>query len=157
MATQRTLTARQQTFCLLVASGVPYQEAWITSGHCKKNASTQPWRVLKTPAIRAKVQEYRDQFAIEAGITIGSVLAELELTRQRATEAGQHAAAAAASMGKAKLMGFLVDRIEDVTQRKPSLIPTKATEMTETAWLDMVNKHTPGAAPTNGKGNGTAH
>lgn len=162
MATQRTrvLTPRQQAFCLLVASGVPITEAWVSSGHSKKIAHVQPWRTLQNPSIRAKIRAYQDQFAKDHGITVGSLLAELELTRCRAIALGQYAAAATATMGKAKLLGFLVDRIEDVTQRKPSLIPTKATEMTEQAWQKMVQNHMPGlntVGGTNGSGNGQAH
>lgn len=154
MGTRTALSARQTMFCMLVASGVPYQEAWETSGHSKKLSFTGPWRAMKNPAILAKVAKYQAHFAEQHGITVGTILAELELTRQRATMLGQHGAAAAASMGKAKLLGFLVDKVEDITQRKPSLIPTKATEMTEEAWLKMVHNHMPGL---NGGGNGKAH
>ena len=57
----------------------------------------------------------------------------------------QYAAAIAAIMGKGKLLGLLVEKIEDLTVRKPSLIPTKATEMSEAEWLKMVNKAIPGS------------
>jgi hypothetical protein len=44
---------------------------------------------------------------------------------------------------------LLVEKVEDLTVRKPSLIPTKATEMTEKEWLKMVNQTIPGSADFN--------
>jgi phage terminase small subunit len=142
---KKHLDLRQEQFCLFVASGSTKVEAWLNAGYSPDNKVTGPWRLLKLPRIMKRIRELQARFAAEHGVTVGVVLAELDAAREHARKVGNPSAEVAAVMGKAKLLGYLVEKIEDVTQRKPSLIPTRATEMSEAAWLKMVASHLPGA------------
>lgn len=68
-------------------------------------------------------------------MTVDSLTAELEAARVKAMRAKQYAAAIAATMGKAKLHGFLVDRAEiDMTIRRPMSEPTDVKQMSLEEW-----------------------
>ena len=65
-------------------------------------------------------------------ITAERLLVELEEARSLALSLGQAGAAVAASMGRAKLCGLLVDRREDVT-RRPTRDPDAPAEVAPAA------------------------
>jgi len=52
------------------------------------------------------------QIARRSAVTLDTLLDDLEAARERAHELGQPSAAIAATMGKARLLGLLVDRKE---------------------------------------------
>jgi hypothetical protein len=58
------------------------------------------------------LRELQEVTAAKAEVTRESILAELEEARLMAKDNGQPAAAVSASMGKAKLVGLVVDRKE---------------------------------------------
>jgi hypothetical protein len=58
------------------------------------------------------LRELQERTAAKAEVTRDSILAELEEARVMAKKNGQPAAAVSASMGKAKLVGLVVDRKE---------------------------------------------
>ena len=64
-------------------------------------------------------------------------VAELDEARSLALSLGQAGAAVAASMGRAKLCGLLVDRREDVT-RRPTRDPDEPAEVAVEVWLRQV-------------------
>jgi hypothetical protein len=70
-------------------------------------------------------------------------VAELKEARSLALSLGKSGAAVAASMGRAKLCGLLVDRREDVT-RKPSRDPDPPAEVAVEVWLREVAPPTVG-------------
>ena len=71
-------------------------------------------------------------------------VAELDEARSLALSLGQAGAAVAASMGRAKLCGLLIDRREDVT-RRPTRDPDAPAEVAVEVWLREV-------APPTGEG-----
>jgi hypothetical protein len=62
--------------------------------------------------VAARLRELQERTAAKAEVTRDSILAELEEARVMAKKNGQPAAAVSASMGKAKLVGLVVDRKE---------------------------------------------
>jgi hypothetical protein len=100
-----------------VAKGGNHMAAYMAAGYCasgnKKAAKVGACRLLKTSAeIYRRVQELQAQVARRKRITVESVVAELEDARLMAEEERQAAAMTAASMGKAKISGLLVDKVE---------------------------------------------
>ena len=67
--------------------------------------------------MQSRVRELQAVQAEASRITAERLLGELEEARNLALSLGQAGAAVAASMGRAKLCGLLVDRREDVTRR----------------------------------------
>jgi hypothetical protein len=64
--------------------------------------------------IQGRVKELQEQAAIRCELTVADLIKELELSRQLAARADtpQASAMVAATMAKAKLLGFLVTRPE---------------------------------------------
>ena len=114
------LNARQEAFARasprVAASAKPTSApaTHLTSdGIADVNAS----RLLRHAQVQSRVSELQAAQAEASQITAERLLAELEEARSLALSLGQAGAAVAASMGRAKLSGLLVDRREDVTRR----------------------------------------
>lgn len=123
------LTAKEEKFCLEVATGVnefdkpiSYGEAYRRAYNASKMKSStvdeKASLMMGKDKIRARVQELRDNIAKKAAITVESLLNELEEARQAAlsAETVQSSAAVSATMSKAKLLG-LDKQLVDVTHR----------------------------------------
>lgn len=68
--------------------------------------------------------------------TVEELLVELEEARVSALEADQPGAAVNATIGKARLLGLLIDRKEvDMVMHRPAPLPTKAIELDEAEWI----------------------
>jgi hypothetical protein len=93
-------------------------------GSAEVNAS----RLLKNAKILDRVRELQAEAAQEVKETIDKCVAELNEDRRDAKAQGQHAAAISAVMGKAKLLGLVTDKHEDVTS-KPDF--SKATSLND--------------------------
>ena len=89
-----------------MAKGKTATEAMAMVGYADPRNST---RLTKNDEIRCRVEELQSLGASRAGVTIGSLLDELEHARLLAIKNGQAAAAVAASMAKAKLSGLPTD------------------------------------------------
>jgi hypothetical protein len=81
-------------------------------GSAEVNAS----RLLKNAKILDRVRELQAEAAQEVKETIDKCVAELNEDRRDAKAQGQHSAAISAVMGKAKLLGLVTDKHEDVTK-----------------------------------------
>lgn len=158
--TAKSLTMKQELYCQHRASGRTGTEAYTLAGYASRGntALNEIHHLNHAPAICSRIAVLLERYAKEAGITLMGLVAELEQCRARAVKSMNAGAEVAAIMSKAKLMGFLVDKVEDVTQRKPVGQPTLKTEITEAEWTEMV--HAPKLLPppsTNGGGNGQTH
>ena len=69
-------------------------------------------QLLRRPKVKARIWELQTQIARRSAVTLDTLLDDLEAARERAHELGQPSAAIAATMGKARLLGLLVDRKE---------------------------------------------
>ena len=69
-------------------------------------------QLLRRPKVKARIWELQTQIARRSAVTLDTLLDDLEAARERAHELGQPSAAIAATMGKARLLGLLVDRRE---------------------------------------------
>lgn len=109
-APQRPLTPKQELFCQAMATGVTLREAQLAAGYAADPAIGS--RMRDNPRIAARIKELQDEGAAKVGVTQETIAAELEEARQLAIREGQASAAVAASMGKAKLFGLLIDKSE---------------------------------------------
>jgi phage terminase small subunit len=87
-------------------------EAMQLAGYSDPRNST---RLTKKDVIRRRIEELQSRGAERAEVSVTSLLLELEDARSKATDNNQLAAATTAIMGKAKLAGFLRDKIEVTT------------------------------------------
>jgi hypothetical protein len=134
------LNARQEAFARNIAEGRCQREAYRRAGYTPGTdsvADVNASRLLRHDKVQSRVRELQAAQAQASQITAERVLAELEEARNLALSLGQAGAAVAASMGRAKLCGLLVDRREDVTCR-PSRDPDPPAEVAVEVWLREV-------------------
>lgn len=92
-----------------------------------KYATSQAAEILRRPHVRARVIELREMAAELHGITIGNLLDELEDARQEAQmvfPAPNVSAMVAATMGKAKLLGYDKQLVEHTGKGGEALVAT---------------------------------
>jgi hypothetical protein len=114
------LNARQEAFARNIAEGRRQREAYQCAGYTPASdsvADVNASRLLRHAQVQSRVRELQAAQAEASLITAEKLLAELDEARSLALNLGQTGAAVAASMGRAKLCGLLVDRREDVTRR----------------------------------------
>jgi hypothetical protein len=134
-----------------VAAGMSLRAAYLAAGYSPKGTPrtimNMPSRLVRMPGIKARIAQQREIYAKEHGVSVASLLAELEHARNQALDDGAWAAVVKAIELKAKLLGLLVERVEDVTQRVPLPTPSKEIELSAEEWE---RRWLPGANKTNG-------
>lgn len=119
----KVLTDKQARFVdeYLIDSNGAY--AAIRAGYSEKTAPQKACALLKEPHIKAAIDKGRAKIAKRNDLTIDDLLAELEQARVAAltAENPQSSAAVAATMGKAKMLGLLIDRAETKTEGSISI------------------------------------
>jgi len=125
------LTPKQEKFAQLyvqLSNGAEaYRQAYNSIAKPQTQA-VEASKLLADPNIALRVEEIREATRANHNITLSDILKELEEARKLAHETGTPSAAVAASMGKAKLLGFDRDKKEQ-PQKDPVIInfvPAKA-------------------------------
>lgn len=129
------LTIKQEKFCMVYIETGNASEAYRQAYNCENMKSdvinVKACELLKNGNISVRLEELKNKHAKRHEITVDTLLAELEENRQAALSAMvvQSSAATAATMGKAKLLGLLVDKQEHTGANGKDLIPS-AKQMT---------------------------
>lgn len=114
----------------------PQRERFVREYHISGNASasyrianpkSKKWKdnsvhvkasqMLAEDKVQLRLQELRAEASEQHGVTIETLTRELEEAREIAKAEKQAAAAVSATMGKAKLHGFIVDK-KEVTKKR---------------------------------------
>lgn len=111
------LTPKQEKFCQAYVETSNGAEAYRTAYNSKakpQNQAVEASKLLADPNIALRVEQIREATRANHNITLADILRELEEARVTALTAQnpQTSAAVAASMGKAKLLGFDKERKE---------------------------------------------
>jgi phage terminase small subunit len=112
------LTVKQEAFCLAYIETGNASEAYRRSYSAEKMKqeviAIEASRLLDNPNVTLRVAELQQSVVKRHEVTVDSLMLELEKARIAAMGATtpQSAAAVAATMGKAKLAGLLIDKIE---------------------------------------------
>lgn len=117
----KKLTAKQARFKDEYLIDNNATQAAIRAGYSKKTAKSQGQRLLTNVDIKAAIKAGQKDIAKRNGLTIDDILDELEEARKIAKEEGKGAPMVAASMGKAKLLGLIVDKAETKTEGNISI------------------------------------
>jgi len=104
--------ARHERFAQEIAKGQNQTEAYERAGY--KRDETAASRLSRNVKVQTRVSELLERGAIRAEITVADLVTELEAARKAAlgAETPQSSAAVAATMGKAKLLGLVIDKTE---------------------------------------------
>lgn len=110
-ALSNQLTNLQRRTVLGVVAGLSQRQAYYEAGGKAKNdaaADTSAYEIMSRPEVREFHDSFKTQVALEAQITVHTLLQELEEARIAAStgEKPQAAAMVSATMGKAKLLGL---------------------------------------------------
>lgn len=112
------LTPKQDAFSMgFVETGnasQAYRDAYNAENMKPESVNRKAKELLDNGKIAARVAELRAEHAERHAITVESLLAELEEARQIALAATipQSSAAVSASLGKAKLLGLVTDKLD---------------------------------------------
>ncbi|GLS37231.1 terminase small subunit [Mesorhizobium tianshanense] len=131
------LNIRQERFCLGLAEGLPQSRAYIEAGYTARGnaAEVAAARLFRKVQVRSLVAELQAKAAKRSEVTVDSLVAELDHMLQLATKLGQPGAGVTAVMGKAKLLGLIVDKAEVATTlRRPMREPGEAKTMSLEEW-----------------------
>ena len=99
-----------ERFAQELAKGKTAGEAYVLAGYKANDGNAI--RLKGNERLLARVQELLGRSAARAEATVASILNELEEARKLAAEINQPSAAVAATLGKAKVAGLIVDRKE---------------------------------------------
>ena len=112
------MTPKQEQFArLYVETGnasEAYRQAYNTDNMKPETVTNEAYKLLQNPDISAMVDGLKEEARQRHAVTVGDLLHELEQARAAALAAPtpQSSAAVSATMGKAKMLGLLVDKAE---------------------------------------------
>ena len=134
------LTLRQDSFChAYVETGngsEAYRRSYTTTNMKEATVTNNAYMLLKRSDIQARVAAIREVLAKRVLVTVESLTEELDEARKLAIEKGIPAAAISATAAKAKLHGFMVEKIEQTSTQFVVEAP-KQDDSTE-EWLAAV-------------------
>lgn len=100
--------SRREAFARLLAEGQSVVDAHEKAGF--KRHRQNAYRLVKNPDVAARVQWLKEQAAIRTGNTIEDITDQLDEAYKLAFGKLNPSAMVAASMGKAKLLGLIIER-----------------------------------------------
>ena len=120
------LTPKQEKFCYGYMETGNASEAYRQSYNAEKmrpdTVNNKAYGLLQKGGIRARLDELRAEHKKRHEITVDTLVAELEEARKLAFETDKAAAAVSATMGKAKLLGLVVDKQETAITQAPTIV-----------------------------------
>lgn len=137
------MTPKQEQFArLYVETGnasEAYRQAYNTDNMKPETVTNEAYKLLQDPDISAMVDGLKEEARQRHAVTVDDLLSELEQARAAALAAPtpQSSAAVSATMGKAKMLGLLVDKAEIKAEAE---ISTKQEEYTPPLTGDEVQQ-----------------
>lgn len=137
------MTPKQEQFArLYVETGnasEAYRQAYNADNMKPETVTNEAYKLLQDPDISAMVDDLKAEARQRHAVTVGDLLSELEQARAAALAAPtpQSSAAVSATMGKAKMLGLLVDKAEIKAEAE---ISTKQEEYTPPLTGDEVQQ-----------------
>ena len=137
------MTPKQEQFArLYVETGnasEAYRQAYNADNMKPETVTNEAYKLLQAPDISAMVDGLKEEARQRHAVTVGDLLHELEQARAAALAAPtpQSSAAVSATMGKAKMLGLLVDKAEIKAEAE---ISTKQEEYTPPLTGDEVQQ-----------------
>jgi phage terminase small subunit len=125
---KKKLTIKQENFCLTYVetgnASEAYRKAGYSPGMSDATVNEAASRLLKHSKVIARLEELRKPIIERHKITVDDLIAELDENRLAALQAEtvQSSAATAATMAKAKLLGYMTDKV-DLTSSDGTMSP----------------------------------
>lgn len=127
---------RWEKFAVGVVAGQTYRMAHVHAfGKSSKNSSSDASKLISRPEVRKRIAELQIEAAKDAKITLHDIIVQLDADWKLAHISKQPGAAVGATMGKAKLLGMVIDRAEvEATLRKPARRSTTDKKISLDEW-----------------------
>ena len=126
------MTPKQEKFCLVYIetgnASEAYRQSYNTAKMKPETVNRTAKQLLDNRKIAARLDELREEHAKRHEITVDTLVAELEEARKLAFETDKAAAAVQATMGKAKLLGLVVDKVHN---ENPPEVPKIIVELSK--------------------------
>ena len=110
------LTVKQEGFILDAFKGVSLAQSYRNNYNTENMLEKSVWELASREMAKVKVTSRLAELQMEAAersqVTVESITKELEEAREVAKDEKQGAAMTSASMGKAKVNGLLVDKVD---------------------------------------------
>ncbi len=120
------LTPKQEKFCYgYMETGnasAAYRAAYNAERMKPAVVAVKASELLANGKIAVKIEALRGELRQRHEITVDDLVAELEEARKLAFETDKAAAAVQATMGKAKLLGLVVDKQETAITQAPTIV-----------------------------------
>lgn len=104
--------AKHELFAQGVAKGKTQTQAFIDAGYSADTAYNNANRLMENDGIVNRIRELQERMAIKVEITALDIINELEQAREIAMQEKQTSSMVSASMGKAKLLGLITDKLQ---------------------------------------------
>lgn len=132
---------RHERFAQEIAKGKSAADAYAAAGYRSdaKSSETAGPRLFRNVQVQGRVAELQSRAATRAVVTAADIARQLDEDREFAREVKQAGAAVSASLGKAKVLGLITEKLEhmgkgggpieysDVRDRLTHLIDREAT------------------------------
>jgi hypothetical protein len=132
---------RHERFAQGVCKGMSQTDAYLYAGYAPlkeaKDTRSSAAALAKNAGVSGRIEEIQAAQAARVGITVDTLLMELQEMLVLAKRIKQPSAGVGAILAKGKLLGLITDKVEtnDVT-RKPARRPTTQTSMSIDEWKD---------------------
>ena len=127
---------RWEKFAVGVVAGQTQRTAYVhAGGKANKNAASEASKLIGRPEVRKRIAELQIEAAKDAKVSLHDIIVQLDADWKLAHISKQPGAAVGATMGKAKLLGFVIDRAEvEATLRKPARRATTDKKISLDEW-----------------------
>lgn len=102
---------RHERFAQELAKGETADAAYVAAGFSENRGNAT--RLKANESVLKRVAEIQGRAAVRAEITAADIARQLDADRDFARENGAASAAVAATMGKAKVLGLIIDKAEN--------------------------------------------
>lgn len=111
-----TLTPKQEAFCLVYIetgnASEAYRQSYSVQNMKPETVNRNAKAQLDNSKIAARINALQERHQKRHNVTVDSLIAELEEARQIAIKEAQPSAAVSATMGKAKIVGVDIQKVE---------------------------------------------
>jgi phage terminase small subunit len=126
-----------ERFCLLVASGRNQIDAYRLAFKVRKPDTSNASKLARSDECALRIRELQEEQRKRIGVSLDALLRELNAMYRLARRSKQPGAGVQATMAKAKLLGFVVDRAEvEGTMRRPLREPSEVKKMSLEEWSE---------------------
>lgn len=128
---------RHERFAIHIVKGLSHPEAYLKAGFqtSKANAKPNAARLLRDDAVQLRVKELQLKQAERLNIDVDLLVNELDDMLKLATKVKHPAAGVGAILGKAKLLGLIVEKAEiEATTRRPLREPSDVKKLSLEEW-----------------------